>query len=80
MGQIKPDTQALLQECAEEAAKWGRDYMSKTEAEVKKEMIDYGVKVYVPTAEELLAFKEGAAPTSKNTKRSSARKHARPGA
>ncbi len=37
--------------------------MSKTEAEVKKEMIDYGVKVYVPTAEELLAFKEGAAPT-----------------
>ena len=67
---LSPDTQALLQECAEEAAKWGRDYMSKTEAEVKKEMIDYGVKVYVPTAEELLAFKEGAAPTIEEYKKS----------
>ena len=66
---LSPDTQALLQECAEEAAKWGRDYMSKTEAEVKKEMIDYGVKVYVPTAEELLAFKEGAAPTIEEYKK-----------
>ena len=66
---LSPDTQALLQECAEEAAKWGRDYMSKTEAEVKKEMIDYGVKVYVPTAEELMAFKEGAAPTIEEYKK-----------
>ena len=43
--------------------------MSKTEAEVKKEMIDYGVKVYVPTEEELLAFKEGAAPTIEEYKK-----------
>lgn len=32
-------------------------------------MIDYGVKVYVPTAEELLAFKEGAAPTIEEYKK-----------
>lgn len=66
---LSPDTQALLRECADEAAKWGRNYMSKTEAEVKKEMIDYGVKVYVPTEEELLAFKEGAALTIEEYKK-----------
>ncbi|MEI3180653.1 MAG: hypothetical protein V8S93_08860 [Lachnospiraceae bacterium] len=60
---LSPDTQELLQECAAEAAEWGRNYMSETEADVKQEMIDYGVKVYVPTEEELQAFKDGAAPT-----------------
>ena len=66
---LSPDTQALLQECATEAAKWGRDYMSKTEAEGKQAMIDYGVNIYVPTAEELEAFKEGAAPTIEEYKK-----------
>lgn len=66
---LSPDTQALLQECAVEAAKWARDYMSKTEAQVKQKMIDYGVKVYVPTAEELEAFKKGAAPTIEEYKK-----------
>lgn len=60
---LSPDTQALLQECATEAAQWGREYMSKTENEVKQKMIDYGVQVYVPTPEELQAFKDAAAPT-----------------
>lgn len=60
---LSPDTQELLQECATEAAEWGRNYMSETEADVKQEMIDYGVKIYVPTEEELQAFKDGAAPT-----------------
>lgn len=59
----------LANQAAWDSAKWGRDYMSKTEAEVKKEMIDYGVKVYVPTEEELLAFKEGAAPTIEEYKK-----------
>ena len=60
---LSPDTQELLQECATEAAEWGRNYMSETEADVRQEMIDYGVKIYVPTEEELQAFKDGAAPT-----------------
>lgn len=60
---LSPDTQKLLQECAVEAAQWGRDYMTETEAEVRQAMIDYGVKIYVPTAEELQAFKEGASAT-----------------
>lgn len=66
---LSPDVQTLLQECATEAALWGREYMSRTEEEVKKEMIDYGVKIYVPTEEELKAFKDGAAPTIEEYKK-----------
>lgn len=57
---LSADTQALLQECALEAAQWGRDYMSNVEADVKQQMIDYGVNIYTPTDDELQAFKDAA--------------------
>ena len=60
---LGPDTQELLQECADEAAAWGRNYMSSEEAKIKQDMIDYGVQVYVPTEEELQAFKDAASST-----------------
>lgn len=60
---LSPATQALLQACATEASLYARQYMSDVEEEVKQKMIDYGVKVYVPTEEEMKAFKEAAAPT-----------------
>ena len=60
---LSPDTQELLQECATDAAQWGRDYMSSVESEVKQKMIDYGVNIYVPTDKELQEFKDAAAPT-----------------
>ena len=60
---LGPDTQELLQECADEAARWGRNYMSSEEEKIKQDMIDYGVQVYVPTEEELQAFKDAASST-----------------
>lgn len=56
-------TQELIQECATEASHYARQYMSDVEAQVKQDMIDYGVSVYVPTEEEMQLFKEAAAPT-----------------
>lgn len=60
---LSPDTQQLIQECATDAALWGRNYMSETEADIKQQMIDYGVQVYEPTDEELQAFKDAASTT-----------------
>lgn len=60
---LNASTQQLLQECATEASHYARQYMSDTEKEVKQKMLDYGVKVYVPTEDEMKAFKEAAAPT-----------------
>ncbi len=60
---LSASTQQLLQACATEASQYARQYMSDTEKEIKQKMIDYGVKVYVPTEEEMKAFREAAAPT-----------------
>ncbi len=60
---FSPATQALLQECATEASLYARQYMDDVEGEVKQKMIDYGVKIYVPTEDEMKAFREAAAPT-----------------
>jgi tripartite ATP-independent transporter DctP family solute receptor len=60
---LKPDTQSLIESCAVDAAKWGRDYMKKAEADCKQAMIDYGCEVYVPTADEMQQFKDAAKPT-----------------
>lgn len=57
------DTQKLIEECAKDAAIWGREYMREAEADCKQKMIDYGCTVYVPTDEELQQFKDAAAPT-----------------
>lgn len=68
LSKLKPDTQALLEECAKEAAIYGRNYMSTAEAECKQAMTDYGVTIYVPTAEELQMFKDAVAPTREMVK------------
>lgn len=60
---LSPSTQELIQECATEASHYARQYMSDVEAQVKQDMIDYGVKIYVPTADEMQQFKDAAANT-----------------
>ena len=60
---LSAETQALLEECAKEAALYGRQYMNDVEEECKQAMIDYGVQIYVPTEEELAQFKAAAQPT-----------------
>lgn len=60
---LSPATQELLQECATEASHYARQYMTDAEADVKQKMIDYGVTITVPTAEELQEFRDAAAPT-----------------
>ena len=57
------ETQALIQECATEASLYARQYMSDVEDQIKQDMIDYGVQIYVPTEEEMALFREAATPT-----------------
>lgn len=60
---LSADTQQLLQDCATEASHYARQYMSDVEEQVKQDMIDYGVEIYVPTADEMKQFKDAAANT-----------------
>ena len=60
---LNAETQALLQECATEASLYARDYMDEVEGQIKQDMIDFGVQIYVPTEDELQQFKDAAANT-----------------
>lgn len=54
---LTPETQTLLQEAATEAANWGRDKVEKEELELRQKFMDSGMDVYIPTEEEMAAFK-----------------------
>jgi len=56
-------TQLLIQECVTEASLYAREHIKSAEKQIKQDMIDFGVSVYVPTAEEMAEFKEAAANT-----------------
>lgn len=55
------DTQNLIQECAHEAALYGRQYMDEQETICKQAFIDAGCVITVPTEAELQTFKDAAA-------------------
>lgn len=55
-------TQELIVEKCAEASMWARENTLNAEAEIKQEFIDKGIVITVPTADELNAFKEIAAP------------------
>lgn len=59
-----PDTQALIDECAHEAALYARQYMNDQEAMCKQAFLDAGCEIYVPTAEELQTFKDAVQPVN----------------
>lgn len=53
-------TQELLQECATEAAHYGRDYMVEEEAKCKQAFLDAGCTITVLNEEQLQEFKDAA--------------------
>lgn len=60
---IDADTQALLMECAQEAALWGRNHLVEQEKEIKEKFkSEYGVTITELSADELQAFKDAARP------------------
>lgn len=61
-----PDTQKLIQECATEAAHYGRQYMDEQEALCKQAFIDNGCVITELSPEALQAFKDAAAEVIKN--------------
>lgn len=61
-----PDTQKLIQECAHEAALYGRQYMDDQEAICKQAFIDAGCVITILTPDALQGFKDAAAPVIKS--------------
>jgi tripartite ATP-independent transporter DctP family solute receptor len=56
-------TQLLIQECATEASLYAREHIKSAEEQIKEDMINFGVSIYVPTAEEMAEFKKAASNT-----------------
>lgn len=61
-----PDTQKLIQECAHEAALYGRQYMAEQETKCKQAFIDNGCVITVLTPEALQGFKDAASDVINN--------------
>ena len=59
---LSPEDQELLMEAGREAVQWQRDLANEREAEAKQQFIDFGVKVYEPTPEEYVMWKQATKP------------------
>lgn len=59
---LPEEFQTILSECAEEMGDYNDQLIDETSEAAKQVIIDSGAEVYVPTAEELEAFKEAAQP------------------
>lgn len=57
-----PELQAVIKECAAEAAQYAREYLSNQEDELRVKFEESGMVFYDPTEEQLAQFKELAMP------------------
>jgi len=59
---LDPEDQKLLMEAGREALEWQRNRANEREAEAKQQFIDFGIKIYEPTAEEMKQWKKAVKP------------------
>ncbi|MFZ5945696.1 MAG: TRAP transporter substrate-binding protein [Bacillota bacterium] len=55
---LDPADQQLLLDAGKEAVAWQRNRANEREAEAEKQFIDFGIKVYKPTADEMKEWKK----------------------
>ncbi|MFZ7101283.1 MAG: TRAP transporter substrate-binding protein [Peptococcaceae bacterium] len=59
---LDPADQTLLMEAGKEAVAWQRNRANEREAEAEKQFLDFGIKIYEPTAAEMQEWKKTVKP------------------